>query len=194
VDPVGSEVGMDARRAVGPARLAVERLDLRRQLHIGPGPRRQRSLPPRVVSARGDTQRATHGRDAMERLMCGHELETLDGIELVPRANQAAVGSPGRRNAGGAARPARPSSARPDAASHHGRPGAPSSGCTGPTARTVARAPRAFALCGPARRCAPGTPVGTADGSSASCMLLSAPTMGYPRHRGCLKWSLHQSQ
>src|SRR5438552_9794864 len=33
-DPVGSEVGMDARRAVGPARLAVERLDLRRQLHI----------------------------------------------------------------------------------------------------------------------------------------------------------------
>jgi len=38
-------------------------------------------------------------------------------------------------------------------------------------------------LCGPARRCAPGTPVGTPDGSSASWMLLSAPTMGYPRNR-----------
>src|SRR5207247_9326375 len=39
--------------------------------------------------------------------------------------------------------PARPSSGRPGGAPHHGRPGAPSSGCTGPTVRTAVRAPRA---------------------------------------------------
>src|SRR5438445_2002390 len=99
------------------------------------------------------------------------------------------LGSPAPRGAcdspaaAGALRPARPSSGRPGGAPHHGRPGAPSSGCTGPTARTAAPAPRASVLCEPARRCVAGTPVGTTHGSSASWMLLSAPTLGCPRNR-----------
>src|SRR6266849_2468441 len=85
------EFSVDARRAVRAARHPVNRVNVRRQLHIGPRPRRQRSLPPRVVPAGGDTQHAAHGGDRMDGLVCGHELESLDGIALVSRANQAAA-------------------------------------------------------------------------------------------------------
>src|SRR5207302_5757668 len=37
------------------------------------------------------TQHAAHGGDLMDGLVCGHELESLDGIVLVSRANQAAA-------------------------------------------------------------------------------------------------------
>src|SRR3989442_13974337 len=82
---------MDAGHAVGAARLTVDRLDLRAQLHIGPRSPRQWTLAPRVVPAGGDTQDAAHGGDRMDGLVCRHELESLDGIVLVSRANQAAA-------------------------------------------------------------------------------------------------------
>src|SRR5437660_3433695 len=85
------EFSVDAWCAVRAARHPVNRVDVRRQLHIGPRPRRQRALPPRVVPAGGDTQHAAHGGDLMDGLVCGHELESLDGIVLVSRANQAAA-------------------------------------------------------------------------------------------------------
>src|SRR5207253_4474850 len=90
-DPRGGELGMDPRRAVRPARVAVHRFDLSGHLHIGPRARRERALAPRVIPAGGDTQRATQGGHGMQGLMCGHELESLDGIEVVSRANQAAA-------------------------------------------------------------------------------------------------------
>src|SRR5438094_851281 len=85
------EFSVDAWCAVRAARHPVNRVDVRRQLPIGPRPRRQRALPPRVVPAGGDTQHAAHGGDLMDGLVCGHELESLDGIVLVSRANQAAA-------------------------------------------------------------------------------------------------------
>src|SRR5882724_5846944 len=91
LDAARREFSVDAWRAVRAARHPVNRIDVRRQLHIGPRPRRQRSLPPRVVPAGGDTQHAAHGGDWMDGLVCGHELESLDGIVLVSRANQAAA-------------------------------------------------------------------------------------------------------
>ena len=90
-DALRRQVRADPGRAVGAARLAVDDLDLRREFHIGPRPRRQRPLPPRVVPAGGDTQHPAHGGDAMDGLVCRHELESLDGIALVSRANQAAA-------------------------------------------------------------------------------------------------------
>src|SRR5437667_6919191 len=50
-------------------------------------------------------------------------------------------------------------------------------------AQTRARAPPGSGRAGPTRRSAAGTPARTADGSSASWTLLSAPTMGCPRNR-----------
>src|SRR5919108_6630153 len=69
----------------------MDRLDLRAELHIVSGPLRQWALAPRVVPAGGDTQDAAHGGDWMDGLVCRHELESLDGIVLVSRANQAAA-------------------------------------------------------------------------------------------------------
>src|SRR5207247_493896 len=89
--------------------------------------------------------------------------------------------------------PARPSSGRPGGAPHHGRPGAPSSGCTGPTVRTAVRAPRAFVLCEPARRCVAGTPVGTAHGSSASWDAPLRPNHGVSTKPGQLQSAQGQS-
>src|SRR5215831_14568789 len=85
------ELGMDTGHAIGAARLPVDRLDLRAQLHIRPRTDRQWALAPRVVPAGGDTQDAAHGGDRMDGLVCRHELESLDGIALVSRANQAAA-------------------------------------------------------------------------------------------------------
>jgi len=91
VDPVGRQFGVHARGAVDPARLAVDDLDLGAQLEVRLGPRGERSLPPGVVPAGGDAQRPARGGDAVHRLMRAHELESLDGIELLSRANQAAA-------------------------------------------------------------------------------------------------------
>src|SRR5438445_727372 len=91
VEAAGGELGMNPGDAVGPARLAMDRLDLRGEFHIGPGAGRQRPLAPGEVPAGGDTQHAAQPGDRMEGLMGGHELESLDGLEVVSRANQAAA-------------------------------------------------------------------------------------------------------
>src|SRR5438309_1388479 len=87
VEAAGGELGMNPGDAVGPARLAMDRLDLRGEFHIGPGAGRQRPLAPGEVPAGGDTQHAAQPGDRMEGLMGGHELESLDGLEVVSRAN-----------------------------------------------------------------------------------------------------------
>src|SRR5262245_1519173 len=91
MNPAVCKLGMDARHAVGTARLVMDRLDLGAQLHIGPRPQGQRPLAPRVVPAGGDTQDAAHGGDRMDGLVCRHELESVAGIVLVSRANHAAA-------------------------------------------------------------------------------------------------------
>src|SRR5213594_3172437 len=58
---------------------------------LGPGARRQWPLPPRVAPAGGDTQHSAQGGHVVDGLVGGHELESLDGIALVSRANQAAA-------------------------------------------------------------------------------------------------------
>jgi hypothetical protein len=63
----------------------------RRPVGLRARPPRQRALAPRVVPAGEDTQDAAHGGDRMDGLVCRHELESLDGIVLVSRANQAAA-------------------------------------------------------------------------------------------------------
>src|SRR2546422_1048503 len=64
---------------------------MRGELDIGARARRHRSLPPRVVPAGGDTQDPAHGGNTVDGLVGGHELESLDGLEVVSRANQAAA-------------------------------------------------------------------------------------------------------
>src|SRR6266849_7694758 len=99
------------------------------------------------------------------------------------RGSLALRGAAGPRAGADAPRHAPPSRDRPFARRRRGPLASPSSGSPGPRARTGAPTPQASALCGPTRRSAAGTPARTADGSSASWTLLSAPTMGCPRNR-----------
>src|SRR3989454_5959400 len=80
---------MNPGDAVGPARLAMDRLDLRGEFHIGSGAGRQRPLAPGEVPAGGDTQHAAQPRDPMESLMGGHVLESLDWRDGVSRPKPA---------------------------------------------------------------------------------------------------------
>src|SRR2546426_72345 len=95
-------------------------------------------------------------------------------------ALRGAAGSPGGADS---APHAPPSSDRPCAGRRRAPPASPSSGSPGLRAQTLARVPRASDRAGPTRSSAAGTPAGTADGSSASWTLPSAPTMGCPRNR-----------
>src|SRR5713101_7926743 len=99
------------------------------------------------------------------------------------RGSLALRGAAGPRAGADAPRHAPPSRDRPFARRRRGPLASPSSGSPGPRARTGAPTPQGSALCGPTRRSAAGTPARTADGSSASWTLLSAPTMGCPRNR-----------
>jgi hypothetical protein len=76
----------------------MNRLDLGAQGDVGPGARRARPLPPRIVPAGRDPQDPAQRGEAMGGPMRRHELESLDGIEPVSLANQAAVGSTDERN------------------------------------------------------------------------------------------------
>jgi len=69
--------------------LAVDRRDLRAQLHIGAARADEWPLAARVEPARGEAQRSTHRRNAMDGSMGGHELQSLDVIEVISDANQA---------------------------------------------------------------------------------------------------------
>src|SRR5713101_3165042 len=109
------------------------------------------------------------------------------------RGSLALRGAAGPRAGADAPRHAPPSRDRPFARRRRGPLASPSSGSPGPRARTGAPTPQASALCGPTRRSAAGTPARTADGSSASWTLLSAPTIGCPRNRVNSKVSLAES-
>jgi hypothetical protein len=82
MDP-GHAVGAPATRGASPGS--------RRSASHQPAPTSPAAFAPRIVPAGGDTQDAAHGGDRMDGLMCRHELESLDGIVLVSRANQAAA-------------------------------------------------------------------------------------------------------
>ena len=84
-------LGVHAGHAVGAAGARMNRLDLRAQGDIGPGARRERPLPPRIVPAGRDPQDPAQRGEAMSGPVRRHELESLDGIEPVSRANQAAA-------------------------------------------------------------------------------------------------------
>src|SRR5262245_19334972 len=92
-------------------------------------------------------------------------------------------GAGGPRGGGDAARRVPPSSARRCARPCPGPLASPSSGSPAPRARTGEPVLPGFAPYGPTRQSAAGTPACTADGSSASWTVLSAPTLGCPRNR-----------
>jgi hypothetical protein len=77
----------------GRVRSVVNRPDPREERLVGPGPSRERPRLPRVEPAGGDAQPPAHGGHAVRPLVRPHELESLDGSELVSRANQAAAAS-----------------------------------------------------------------------------------------------------
>src|SRR5262245_53268679 len=92
-------------------------------------------------------------------------------------------GAGGPPGGAGAVRPVPPSSARRCVHRRRGPLASPSCGSPARRARTGGPILPASAPSPPTRRSAAGTPARTADGSSASWTLLSAPTMGCPRNR-----------
>src|ERR1700722_13220703 len=91
ISTLGRELGVNARRAVGPARARMRYLDLRDQHGVGLGPLRWPPLPPCIVATGGDTQQLAHGDDRITCLVIAHEPEPFAGIAFVSPANQAAA-------------------------------------------------------------------------------------------------------
>src|SRR5271170_7409081 len=91
LDALSLEFGVDARRAIGPARVLMNRSHPRAEFRVRPGARRRRPLTPRVVPAGGDFQHPTHPRNPVHGLIRAHEFERRDGTEPVSVANQAAA-------------------------------------------------------------------------------------------------------
>ena len=133
-----------ARRAcAAPRRCPASRVNRRicaRSARRRPRRAATAAVAPRVVPAGGDAQHAAHAWDGMSAWCAAHELESLDGIESVSCANQAAAffrisrssRSCGSRAAAGAAPRAPAWSGHPPAARHRDRPASPSSGSTAP--------------------------------------------------------------
>ena len=98
--PLCRQVGTNPRRAVGPARFAVHRLDVRRQLDIGARARRQRPLPRGVVPAGGDRSPECESQkeaDAITQERGGRELQrgclrARRALPIPPMQVSAAVG------------------------------------------------------------------------------------------------------
>ena len=91
VDAIGLELGMDAGRAVRAFGGRVDRANALDQHGIVLGAPRQRPLRPRVIPAGGDAQHAAQRGHRVDGPVLAHELEPLDGIAFVSRANQAAA-------------------------------------------------------------------------------------------------------
>src|SRR3990172_3622811 len=85
------ELGMPPRRAVRPIGRRVGGADLSQEDGVLLRPLRRRSLPPRVVPARGDLEHAAHRGNAVLGLVGAHEFVDPGGIFPVSRANQAAA-------------------------------------------------------------------------------------------------------
>ena len=85
------QLGMDPWGPVGPARVAVNRLNRRRQRGVLSRPLTRGPSVPRVVPAGGDLQHSAQGGDRMGGPVHLHEREDPEGIASVSRANQAAA-------------------------------------------------------------------------------------------------------
>ncbi len=81
--PERSQLGLDARRAIGASAARVDHLDLLAKLGIGLYPGRWRSAMPRIEAAGGDTQHATDCGNRMRGLLVLYELEGRPGFEWV---------------------------------------------------------------------------------------------------------------
>lgn len=88
--PLG-QFHVNSGSSIRPAALEVDRPDLPGQHAVAQHARRRTSLRPRVVAAGGDAQDPTHRRYGILGPVRAHELESLDGIDPVSRANQAAA-------------------------------------------------------------------------------------------------------
>ena len=88
---LGSQLGVDARRAIGSLRGGMRGTDPLGQRGVVQGAGRERPAAPPIVAAGGDSQHAAHGGDGERGLVRTHEPEPFDGTLLVSRANQAAA-------------------------------------------------------------------------------------------------------
>jgi hypothetical protein len=91
VDAIGLELGMDAGRPIDASRGRMDRANALDQHCIVLAAPRQRPLRPRVIPAGGDAQHAALRGHRVDGPVLAHELEPLDGIAFVSRANQAAA-------------------------------------------------------------------------------------------------------
>ena len=91
VEAIGLELGMDARRPVRAFGGRVDRANALDQHCIVLGAPRPRPLRPRVIPAGGDAQHMAQRGHRVDGPVLAHELEPLDGIAFVSRANQAAA-------------------------------------------------------------------------------------------------------
>ena len=80
---------MNARRPIGAAALVMDVADTGLEHRIVLLSRRQLTVSPGVVAARGDAEQTGHLGDGEAGLIGSHERECLLGTESVSRANQA---------------------------------------------------------------------------------------------------------
>src|SRR5439155_24842755 len=79
------------RRALGPARAAVDLVDPSRERDIGPLPSRHRALVPSIEAARGHFKQSAHNPYRVGGLVRLHESEERFGVAGFSVANQAAA-------------------------------------------------------------------------------------------------------
>ena len=92
-DPLSTflEVRVDAGSTINPSVLAPDRLNPLRELLISSRTSRRHAIQPGVVAAGGEIQHTAHRPHRKIGLIRLHEVEPRSGIELLSRANQAAV-------------------------------------------------------------------------------------------------------
>src|SRR5579884_4018239 len=86
-----SQVVLQSRAAVVVTRLTMQRFKAISKQQVRSLSLRRRPLQPRIITARGNTERFAKNRCFEFGLIGLHEFERLSGIELVSRANQAAA-------------------------------------------------------------------------------------------------------
>src|ERR1019366_4265993 len=86
-----SQLRMNVRRPIRPARAAVDRLDLAGERDIEPLPFTHRAFIPGVVAALGNVKQPAHCPYRKGGLVHSHEPEERFGVALLSFANQAAA-------------------------------------------------------------------------------------------------------
>ena len=89
VHPVGGEFGVNTRRSISTTAALIDIPNAGLEDSIVLLARRQLTVSPDVVPARGDTKQSGHFDDGQANLIRSHELECLLGSESISRANQA---------------------------------------------------------------------------------------------------------